>query len=231
MRAILFDLGNTLAEYYTSAGFADVLKKAVSEVESYLGGYGLTIERPDELWQRIQAENHEARNYRVRPLEARLKRIFGVGDDAHVEGMCRAFLKPTFALGRRYDDVLPVLQQLRSAGLKTSIVSNAPWGSPACLWREEIERLGLREFVDDITICTDIGWRKPARPIFLHALSKLGVMAEDSVFIGDHPRWDLEGPRRVGMRSIIISREGERPGMGDEQIMDLRDLLPKLTQS
>lgn len=228
MKAILFDLGNTLAEYYTRAEFPGVLKLAISEVEIYLDSHGLVIPRPDELWIRIEAENHEARNYRVRPLEARLRRIFGVSDDSHIEAMCRAFLKPTFALGRCYEDSVPVLQELRSMGIRTAIVSNSPCGSPARLWREEIERLGLAEHVDGITICTDVGWRKPARPIFLHALNKLGLAAEDCVFVGDYPRWDVEGPRRVGMEAIIIAREGAAPGIGAASIAGLRELLPLL---
>ena len=223
MKAILFDLGNTLAEYYTRAEFPGVLKLAVSEVQSYLGLHGVGIRSPEELWQRVQAENHEARNYRVRPLEARLSRIFGISDDRHPEGICRAFMKPIFALGRCYDDSAAVLRELRRRGLKIAIVSNAPWGSPSYLWREEIERLGLREHVDDITICTDIGWRKPARPIFLHTLNKLGLAAADCVFVGDHPRWDFEGPRRVGMEAIIVDRAGTASGAG--HIADLNELL------
>lgn len=225
IRAVLFDLGNTLAEYYTSATFTRVLKQAVAEVEIYLDGHGLIIARRDDLWTRVQAENHEARNHRVRPLEARLTRIFGVRDAEHIEGMCRAFLKPTFALGRCYEDSVPVLQELRAKGVKTAIVSNAPWGSPARLWREELGRLGLADCVDHIAICTDVGWRKPAKPIFLRATHELGVMAEDCLFVGDHPGWDLAGARRAGIRGILINREGERADLRAEQITGLRELF------
>jgi putative hydrolase of the HAD superfamily len=229
LKGVLFDLGNTLAEYYTRAEFPGVLEQAVSEVQSYLDLHGEAVESSEELRQRVQAENHEARNYRVRPLETRLTRIFSLANDRHLEGICRAFMKPIFALGRCYDDSAAVLSELRRRGLKIAIVSNAPWGSPSYLWREEIERLGLREHVDDITICTDIGWRKPARPIFLHTLSKLGLTAEDCVFVGDHPRWDVEGPRRVGMEAIIVDRTGTASGAG--HIADLNELLARLKLS
>lgn len=222
-KAVLFDLGNTLAEYYTRAEFPGILEQALSEVQSYLDLHGVLIPSLEGLRQRVQAENHESRNYRVRPLEARLSRIFGIPDDRHLDGICRAFLKPIFALGRCYDDSSAVLRELRRRGLKIAIVSNAPWGSPSYLWREEIERLGLREHVDDITICSDIGWRKPARPIFLHTLSKLGLAAEDCVFVGDEPRWDLKGPRRVGMEAIIVDRAGT--SSGTVHVAGLNELL------
>jgi len=228
VKAILFDLGNTLAEYYTRAEFPGILREAVSEAESYLDRHGVAAPTPEELWQRVQAENHEARNHRVRPLEARLRRIFRLADDRHLEGVCRAFMKPIFALGRCYDDVLPVLNELRSMGVKTAIVSNAPWGSPAHLWREEIERLGLRQRVDETLFCTDVGWRKPARPIFRHALDKLRLTPEECVFVGDHPKWDVAGPRAVGMEAIIIAREGATPGIGAASIAGLHELLPLL---
>lgn len=231
LKGVLFDLGNTLAEYYTRAEFPGVLKLAISEVEIYLDSHGLVIPRPDELWIRIEAENHEARNYRVKPLEARLRRIFGVSDDSHIEAMCRAFLKPTFALGRCYEDSVPVLQELRSMGIRTAIVSNSPCGSPARLWREEIERLGLREYVDAVVFCGDVGWRKPARPIFLHTLSKLGLAAEDCVFVGDHPRWDLAGPKAVGIEAVLIDRRGVVQDTGEDPISDLYEFLARLKLS
>ena len=231
MKAILFDLGNTLAEYYTRAEFPGVLEQAVSEVQSYLDLHGEAVESSEELWQRVQAENHEARNHRVRPLETRLTRIFSLANDRHLEGICRAFMKPVFALGRCYDDSTAVLRELRRRGLKIAIVSNAPWGSPSYLWREEIERLGLREHVDAVVLCGDVGWRKPARPIFQHTLSKLGLAPEDCVFVGDHPRWDLAGPKAVGIEAVLIDRRGVVQDTGEDPISDLYELLARLKLS
>jgi FMN phosphatase YigB (HAD superfamily) len=56
-----------------------------------------------------------------------------------------------------------------TAGFRTGIISNSPWGSPANLWRAEVQRLELLDAVDVTAFCGDVGWRKPARAISAHA--------------------------------------------------------------
>jgi putative hydrolase of the HAD superfamily len=234
--AVLFDLGGTLVEYYTKAEFPGILEEAIGEVEGYLRQLDLLRLPPQALWQRVRDEDHEAGDFRVRPLEGRLIRIFQPGDanragaestsgDLVVE-MCRRFLKPIFARGRRYGDALPVLQRLRAAGLQTAIVSNTPWGSPAEPWREEVERHGLS--VQVVVTCRDAGWRKPARQIFEFALERVGASPQESLFVGDDPRWDVLGPREMGMEAVLIDREGALAEGGEDAIRSLEQLWDRL---
>jgi putative hydrolase of the HAD superfamily len=230
-RAVLFDLGNTLVRYFGRAEFPAVLEQAILEVRTYLQGRGFPTIPAEALWQGVSEENYEAKDHRVRPLEGRLGRIFQLdpgqaGDVA--EGMCRRFSGPIFARGQRYPDALPVLQSLRSEGLRTAIVSNTPWGSPGALWREELDRLGLRAWVDATVFCTDVGWRKPARAIFECALERLQVESQDCLFVGDDPRWDLAGPRALGMEAILIDRHGTFPDAAGEAIHTFGELRSKL---
>ena len=198
---VLFDLGNTLARYYELRDFPPVLEAAIGEVEQWAGA------KAD--WERVQAENFEAKDGRVRPLEGRLSRIFPDADwsDDNALEACRRFMRPIFALAHVYDDVRPTLDALRARGIKTAVVSNTPWGSPAVLWREEMSRLGLGDALDAVVFCPDCGWRKPARQIFEHALGRLGAMPAQCVFVGDDPRWDVAGPEGVGMEAILIDRK------------------------
>src|ERR1700691_2214694 len=57
-------------------------------------------------------------------------------------------------------------------------------------WRQELQRRGLLDLVDEAIFCVDVGWRKPAPQIFEHALTRLGVAARRAVFVGDDVRWD-----------------------------------------
>jgi putative hydrolase of the HAD superfamily len=142
--------------------------------------------------------------------------------------MCRHFTRPIFGRGQCYPDALPVLEALRSAGLKMAIVSNTPWGSPGALWREELSRLDLTTRVDVTVFCTDVGWRKPARPIFECALEHLQVDPQSCLFVGDHPHWDLAGPQALGMKAILIDRHGTLPNAEFEAIQNLDELRRKL---
>ncbi len=229
---ILFDLGDTLVQYYVRSEFPGILDQAITGVQEYLRQAGLLDLSAEAIWQRVEEENHEAEDYAVRPLEERLTRIFQLDSSAIstevVMEMCRCFMKPIFAVAHRYDDVLPVLQELGKRGYRKAIISNTPWGSPANLWREEIKRLSLDDRVELVVFCRDVGWRKPARQIFDYTLEKLDAEPQDCVFIGDNPRWDLVGPRAVGIDVILMDRRGLLQGNEEETIKNLYELLDRL---
>ena len=158
--------------------------------------------------KRVTAEDFEAKDYQVRALEGRLSRIFPdvPWSEELADESCRRFMRPIFAIAHVYDDVLPTLAALKAGGVRTAIVSNTPWGSPAALWREELARLGMADVVDVLVFCPDCGWRKPARQIFDHALQRLGAAPGQCVFVGDDPRWDVAGPQAAGMEAVLIDR-------------------------
>ncbi|MFQ5425479.1 MAG: HAD family hydrolase [Gaiellales bacterium] len=105
-----------------------------------------------------------------------------------------------------YDDTIPILDAVRSAGLKIALVSNTT--------------RDLDEFVDHYALDVDAvvtsrvhGKVKPHPTIFRAALSLLGVAAEEAVMVGDSVLDDIEGARRAGIRPILIDRDaGHRDG-------------------
>ncbi|MDH5483551.1 MAG: HAD hydrolase-like protein [Candidatus Bathyarchaeota archaeon] len=139
-KAILFDLGNTLAYYFEKSEFPEILKKSVTEVQSHLRQRALLSVSEEVMWGRVKEENHESSDYQVRPLEGRLTRIFKIRDKTQsselIGSMCRWFMKPIFVRVRIYQDTIAALKELKSRGYKLAIVSNTTWGSPASLWRE-----------------------------------------------------------------------------------------------
>ena len=227
---VLLDLGDTLIQYYTRAEFPGILKQAIAGIQEYLSGEGLLNVSTESVWQRVDEENYEARDNSVRPLEDRLTRIFQLHNpaDETIMTACRHFLKPIFAIAHCYEDVLPALRKLDQMGIRKAIISNTPWGSPANLWREEIARFGLDKAVDAAFFCRDAGWRKPARQIFHYVLEKLQVKPQDCIFVGDNPRWDLLGPRAVGIEAVLIDRRGIIQAAEQKQMKNLYELLERL---
>lgn len=228
IRALLFDLGDTLVGYYRSHEFPPVLEACLGQTEAYLRTRNLPVPPAQEIEQRAQSENHEAKNLRVRPLEQRLKRIFALRLPSSrkylIQEMCRAFLAPIFSMATLYPDTLPALASLKKNGLKIGIISNTPWGSPADLWHGEVARHGLCAFCDKVIFCRDVGWRKPARVIFQYALQRLACLPESCVFVGDNIKWDIEGPRRVGITPMLIDRTGHTESPAVPTITSLLEL-------
>ena len=227
--AVLFDLGNTLVQYYSRAEFPALLEESIGQVQRCLAKHSLPVIPSELLWPRVRAEDCESADHRVRPMEERLARIF-LPDAAQphplMPQMCRAFMEPIFGRSRPYADTLPTLRALGSLGIRLAIVSNTAWGSPASLWREELHRFGLDALVEMSFFCRDVGWRKPAPQVFEHALHRLGASAERCLFVGDDPRWDLAGARAVGMKALLIRRSGEQSE--DQALRNLDELMVQL---
>jgi FMN phosphatase YigB (HAD superfamily) len=228
---VLFDLGGTLVEYHGRRDVPHILAQAIDQVEAELRRLGRLRVSSQVIRARVAEENHEADDHRVRPLAGRLMRIFdldpGDWDEALVELLCRAFLRPIFARGRRFDDAIPALRRFRSSGWRIGIVSNTAWGSPGRLWREELARHSLDEWIDLAVFCTDVGWRKPAPRVYEWALERLGSQPEATIFVGDDARWDYDGPRRVGIEAVLLDRRGTTDGDTRETVRDLHEFCER----
>jgi putative hydrolase of the HAD superfamily len=233
IRAILFDLGNTLVGYYTSNEFPLVLRRCLRECASALG-HTEDRARDEDLFERALLLNREQPDYAVRPLSARLHELFGADealDEASGRALGTAFLKPIFDMARPDPQAAPLLEALRGRGIKTAIVSNTPWGSPADAWRAELIRHGLLDKVDATVFCMDVGWRKPHRAPFDRALSLLDVAPADALFVGDDHRWDIVGARNAGLRPVLLESVVPKPRRDHLTIPNLAGIIAVLTEA
>ena len=67
------------------------------------------------------------------------------------------------------------------------------------------------------------GKTKPHETIFRRMLELLDVEPGEAVMVGDTLEDDVEGALAVGMRAILVDREGRYPD-GPERLDDLRSL-------
>jgi putative hydrolase of the HAD superfamily len=112
-----------------------------------------------------------------------------------------------------YEDALPVLDELRRAGIKIGLVSNGA--------------RDLADFVVHHGLDVDVavgsrahGKTKPHETIFRAALEQLGVEPEEAAMVGDSIEDDIDGARALGMRALLVDREGRYPDVPNA----LRDL-------
>jgi HAD superfamily hydrolase (TIGR01662 family) len=115
-----------------------------------------------------------------------------------------------------YDDVLLVLGELRTAGLRLGLLSNTSRNLDAF----------VRHFGIDVDAWLSSGTHgkvKPSPTIFAAALELLGVDAAETVMVGDSLDDDVRGARACGMRAILLDRGGEQTGEV-ERITSLHEL-------
>jgi putative hydrolase of the HAD superfamily len=103
-----------------------------------------------------------------------------------------------------YEDTLPTLERLRQHGLRIGLVSNG---------QRDLEEFARHHRLDvDAAVGSKThGYVKPHRSIFETALEALGVTPDAAAMVGDSPADDIVGARALGMRAILLDREGRHP--------------------
>jgi putative hydrolase of the HAD superfamily len=96
---------------------------------------------------------------------------------------------------------LAVLDELRAAGVRLAIVSNAARHSERLL-----DRFGFRDRVSATAMSWSVGVLKPDPLIYRTALDALGVFPGEAAYVGDGGDSELRGARRLGLRTVLVER-------------------------
>ncbi len=100
-----------------------------------------------------------------------------------------------------YEDALPTLAVLRDAGLRIGLVSNG---------QRDLQEFALHHHLD-VDACVGSfshGRVKPHRSIFDAALAALDARPAEAAMVGDSYADDIEGARALGIRAILLDRDG-----------------------
>jgi putative hydrolase of the HAD superfamily len=125
-----------------------------------------------------------------------------------------------------YPHLIEMLQQLSSKNYSLGLITNALGDFQF----KNIQALGIDKYFSAILISGWEGIKKPNPEIFVRALEKLGVKAEESVYIGDHPVNDVQAARNVGMKTIWKRNDQwEAPQDADGIVVDLLE-IPDLVE-
>jgi putative hydrolase of the HAD superfamily len=133
--------------------------------------------------------------------------VRGMGGDAEEARECavdmvRAWEQhENFSL---YEDALPVLDELRRHGLRIGLVSNG---------QRDLDEFAVHHGleVDAVVGSKAHGRTKPHPSIFEAALDALGATPDEAAMVGDSYEDDIQGARSLGMRAILLDRDGLRP--------------------
>jgi putative hydrolase of the HAD superfamily len=199
LRARLAEEGFEVSEERAAAGFA-------AEISYYLAHHleGSDRERLDDLRDRCATQMIEALD------------LPGL-DHATARRAMLGALEFT-----PYPDALEALGELRERGHRLVVASN--WD---CSLPDWLGPTGLLELVDGVVTSADAGAAKPDPPVFLKALELAGVDGAGAVHVGDSLENDVAGARGVGIRPILVRRDGDEPP-GVESVRSLTEVATLL---
>jgi putative hydrolase of the HAD superfamily len=141
-------------------------------------------------------------------------RLEAVGADIrgrHAEGTLWTYTVP---------GTLDMLRDLKTAGLRLAVISNAD-GRVA----QYLAHSGLADEFEFILDSGTVGIEKPDRRIFEMALERLGLGAEEVVYVGDSWEIDVVGATSAGIRAIYLAPEPRDGAVCITGICDLPSAL------
>ncbi len=220
---IFLDVGGTLM--FPEPSEADIFRRALASRGHAVDTNALSrlLRTPETIVSLIRplTESRVAEYYRS--VNARVIEHLGFESD---EGMLDE-IRQEFDAGvawRPFPEAVEILRELRRAGYRLGVISNAP-----TTMEELLRRRGLAPYLDTITCSSEIGAEKPHPRIFHAALARAGIPPERALHVGDSFEDDYLGARRAGLHAVFLCRHGDPPGPcpSIRSLDGLPDLLSK----
>ena len=232
---LLFDFFNTIVR-------SDASRRPITEMDgkpvittAHLLHEVLVTEYPDvnteQIYRAMEAARQRAMeqwgsDYREPPALEKFRhvtKILGIGEDQeripqlllkrHMEAVVNSFQFPP-----AHRELLANLRKT----YKLAIFSNFDH-APALL--ELLRTEGIEDYFEPVIISEQIGFRKPGRSAFRHALALAGEPVERILFTGDSLRDDVHGALGVNLDVAWLNPKGEEAPPDCSPTYELRDLL------
>jgi putative hydrolase of the HAD superfamily len=108
-------------------------------------------------------------------------------------------------------DAVSALRAVKSRGLGTALISDCTHELPAFL-----PSLPVAPLLDAQVFSVELGVCKPEPEIYLAACDRLGVAAQECVYVGDGGSHELSGAEAVGMTAVRLAA----PDLSDHLVFD-----------
>lgn len=239
VRAVVFDVGNTLWFEATSPDRASIERTQAERVRPLLAAWGVALTVPlervlGEVWDAYAVADEVERD-RGSCREPSLPFIIRGALASHAveitheqaEAWWRAAWISASEFGvQLYPDTLDVMRELRESGIAIGVSSTRPCTGK--MFAPGLGEMGLAPYIDAVVCSGDTGYRKPHRSTFDLMLAKLGVAADEAVMVGDLADADIAGGKAAGMTTVWkLNGRYELPPCADADyaIHDLAELL------
>jgi putative hydrolase of the HAD superfamily len=113
-----------------------------------------------------------------------------------------------FASIKPFDGMRDALVEARSLDLRLGVLSDFPIAN-------KLDVLGVSDLIESACCSEESGYLKPHPAPFAYLLDRMGLLAQETLFVGDSYDKDVVGAARAGMRSCLLKRgygAGQRHG-------------------
>jgi putative hydrolase of the HAD superfamily len=226
---VLFDLDDTLLDHRgaVAAGLGSWVPELLGHpcTAEFVTAWLAVEEHHMGRWRRGELSFVEQRRERLRRL---LPRAARPDTDAGLDALFDRWLIHYRAAWRLFPDVLPCLDALRRAGLRTGVLTNGMRDQQ----NDKIARTGLTTWFSGVVTAEEIGVAKPAPAAFEQACRLLGSPPSRTVYVGDSYPVDVVGAQAAGLCAVLVDRDGTAGPALDvvtvRSLVELAVLVPRL---
>lgn len=224
MKAIVFDIGQTLTYYPIPLNWSKLYRPAFGSVAEKLG-----INFTEEEYIHF-GEVLTKYNTRINPrdMEYSSETIFtemlektsaGLSLMQDIKREFYSFFRTDI---RVYPEAEDALKKIKATGIRTATLSDVPYGMDNEYALGDIGP--LIRYIDLPYTSNDTGYRKPCKEGLLMIASKFGIDPSEMAFVGDEIK-DMNCAHNAGTKAVLINRTGEKKDYGqDIEIKDLTEL-------
>jgi putative hydrolase of the HAD superfamily len=205
VRHVFLDVGGTLV--YADPASADIFHRVLTDAGHRIDRPAIVglLRSPESVVTLIRSFPAGREPEFFRSVNARMIEHLGFApEDRMLDAIEDAFAKRVS--WKPYPEALPILEDLRDAGYRLGVISNASHSLP-----ETLRKIGLAPFFETITYSFAVGAEKPDVRIFRRALAEAEATEGIALHVGDSFEADYVGAKRAGLHAVLLQREGEPP--------------------
>lgn len=215
LRAILFDLGNTLLFFH--GDWQQVFAASDQALLEHLQNTGMVIDSAyflSEFRERMDTYYRDREGDYLELTTAYILRnvLASMGHPVVPDATLRAALRQMYSVSQQCwlpaADTLPTLQTLQMQGYRMGIISNASDDADV---QTLADKTCLRPYFDLILSSAALGVRKPNHAIFEMALARWGLPPGQVAMVGDTLDADICGAQQLGIFSVWITHQADTP--------------------
>jgi putative hydrolase of the HAD superfamily len=217
IRAIVFDLDNTLTDFMRMKG------EAIQAAIAGMIDAGLDLPR-EAVRARIDSIYQEQGLEYQKVFDELLESELGHIDPRILASGIVAYRRARESHLVLYPHVQMTVLELAKRGIRLGVVSDAP---QAQVWLR-LCSLSLQHVFDAVVTFEDTGERKPSPAPFRRVLERLEVPPHEALMIGDWAERDVVGAKSLGM-TTVFARYGDtfdtKDSGADYEVDDVYDLV------
>ena len=218
VRAVLFDLGGTLVDEKDFDLWVEIARRVYLDLDpdNFRHAF-LEVEAAIDADPYPGAREDRLVDFWRRTLSRAAEKEIDEGTTRKFISAVREDERPV----RLYSDTRRCLDTLRAEHRALGVISNST--SEAAV-RRILDRVGILDYFAKILSSGTEGVEKPDPEIFRRAVRRMGVRADEAVFVGNLARTDAKAAEAAGLFGLWLNREGFGYGTDPPEITSLLEV-------